>query len=118
MPDGHGSMTPIRLLIAESSERSAERFDSILRDAGIATRVQLVELPTAGDALPAADLMLCNAALPQLEHLLPQLRIQAPDVPIILVDHRETAMKAAQGLRLRAADVVSGADAEQLVLVF
>lgn len=111
-------MTPVRLLIAESSERSAQRFDSILRDAGIATRVQLVDLPMAGEALPSADVMLCNAALPQLERLLPQLRIQAPDVPIILVDHRETGMKAAQGLRLGAADVVSGDDSEQLLLVF
>jgi len=118
MPNERGSITPVRLLIAESSEGSAQRFDSILRDGGIATRVQLVDLPMAGDALPSADVMLCNAALPQLERLLPQLRIRAPDVPIILVDHRETTMKTAHAMRLGAADVVAGADAEQLLLVF
>jgi multidomain signaling protein FimX len=118
MPDEQGSLTPVRLLIAESSERSAQRFDSILRDAGIATRVQLVDLPMAGDALSAADVMLCNAELPQLERLLPQLHVGAPHVPIILVDHRQSGMKAAQGLRLGAADVVSGADDEALLLVF
>jgi hypothetical protein len=90
MPDEQGSLTPVRLLIAESSERSAQRFDSILRDAGIATRVQLVDLPMAGDALSAADVMLCNAELPQLERLLPQLHVRAPHVPIILVDHRQS----------------------------
>jgi EAL domain-containing protein (putative c-di-GMP-specific phosphodiesterase class I)/GGDEF domain-containing protein/PAS domain-containing protein len=111
-------MTPVRLLIAESSERAAERFDSILRDAGIATRIQLVELPTAGEALTRADLMLCNAELPQIERMLPQLRSRAPDVPIILVDHRQTTMKPVQGLRIGASDVVAGADTEQLVLVF
>lgn len=72
----------------------------------------------AGEALPAADLMLCNAALPQLEQLLPKLCIQAPDVPIILVNHRESVMQTTRGLRLGAADVVSGDDPEQLVLVF
>lgn len=118
MPHEQGSPTAVRLLIAESSEHSAQRFDSILRDAGIPTRIQLVDLPMAGEALPAADLMLCNAALPQLEQLLPQLRIQAPDVPIILVNHRETVMQTTRGLRLGAADVISGDDPEQLVLVF
>jgi PAS domain S-box-containing protein len=118
MPDGHEAMTPVRLLIAESSERAAERFDSILRDAGIATRIQLVELPTAGEAMKRADLMLCNAELPQIERMLPQLRSRAPDVPIILVDYRQTAMKPVQGLRIGACDVVAGSDTEQLVLVF
>jgi len=112
------SINPIRLIIAESSEQSADRFNSILRDAGLPTRVQLVDLPTAGDALPDADLMLCNAALPQLDRLLPQLRIMAPGVPIILVDHERNGARTAHGLRLGAADVVSGADAEELVLVF
>jgi len=118
MPHEQGSPTAVRLLIAESSEHSAQRFDSILRDAGIPTRIQLVDLPMAGEALPAADLMLCNAALPQLEQLLPQLRIQAPEVPIILVNHHDAAMPTTRGLRLGAADVISGDDPEQLVLVF
>ena len=118
MSTEHSPLTTVRLLIAESSEQSAYRFDALLRDAGISTRMQLVDLADAEGALNGADLMLCNAALPQLERLLPQLRITAPDVPIILVDHRSALMPASDGLRLGAADVVSGADADQLVLVF
>src|SRR5690606_36909476 len=57
-------LAPVRLLIAESSENSAHEFDSMLRDAGIPTRMRLVDLPMAGDALATADLMLCNAELP------------------------------------------------------
>jgi EAL domain-containing protein (putative c-di-GMP-specific phosphodiesterase class I)/GGDEF domain-containing protein/DNA-binding NarL/FixJ family response regulator len=109
---------PVRLLIAESSENSAQEFDSLLRDAGIATRMQLIDLATASDAMSTADLMLCDAGLPQLEQLLPKLKIKAPHVPIILINHAHAEMTTSQGMRLGAADVVSKSDPDELVLVF
>ncbi|MEQ8858813.1 MAG: REC domain-containing phosphodiesterase [Pseudomonadales bacterium] len=114
----HSKHAPVRLLIAESSENTAQEFDSMLRDAGIATRMRLVDLPMAGEALPTADLMLCNANLPQLEQLLPQLRIRAPHVPIILVNPPDHTISTTEGMRLGAADVVSRSDPDELVLVF
>ncbi|MAT85287.1 MAG: ferrous iron transporter C [Gammaproteobacteria bacterium] len=114
----HSQHAPVRLLIAESSENSAHEFDSMLRDAGIPTRMRLIDLPTAGEALDSADLMLCNAELPHLEQILPQLRTRAPHVPIILVNAAEQGFSTSQGMRLGAADVVSRADPDELVLVF
>ncbi len=90
----------------------------MLRDAGIATRIRLVDLPTAGDELPSADLMLCNANLPQLEQIIPQLRNKAPHVPIILVNPPDHDLSTSRGLQLGAADVVSIRDPDELVLVF
>ena len=118
MSTEHTPHAPVRLLIAESSENTAQEFDSLLRDAGIPTRMRLVDLPTAGDALPSADLMLCNANLPQIEQLLPQLRTRAPHVPIILVNPPGHTTTTTEGMRLGAADVVSRQDPDELVLVF
>ena len=109
---------PVRLLIAESSENSAQEFDSLLRDAGIATRMQLTDLATASDAMSKADLMLCDAGLPQLEQLLPKLRTKAPHVPIILINNTDAEMTTSHGMRLGAADVVSKSNPDELVLVF
>lgn len=118
LPRENGASKPVRLIVAEASEQAVRQFDSVLRDAGIATRMQLVDLSLAAESLDDADLMLCNAALPQLDRILPQLRRNAPDVPIILVDHRPHGMKVAEGARLGAVDVVPGDDPEHLVLVF
>ncbi len=114
----HSTHAPVRLLIAEASENTAQEFDSMLRDAGIATRMRLVDLPKAGEALSSADLMLCNANLPQLEQLLPQLKTRAPHVPIILVNPPDHTISTTEGMRLGAADVVSQTDPDELVLVF
>jgi len=114
----HIQHAPVRLLIAESSENTAQEFDSLLRDAGIATRMRLIDLERAGDAVSSADLMLCNANLPHLEQLLPQLKTKAPHLPIILVNPADHAMTTSAGMRMGAADVVSCQDPDQLVLVF
>lgn len=114
----HSPHAPVRLLIAEASENTAQEFDSALRDAGISTRMRLVDLPMAGEAMDAADLMLCNANLPQLEQILPQLKTRAPQVPIILVNPPDSNLSTSAGMRLGAADVVSGQDPDELVLVF
>jgi EAL domain-containing protein (putative c-di-GMP-specific phosphodiesterase class I)/PAS domain-containing protein len=108
---------PIRLLIAEKTENAAHQFDSLLRDAGIATRLEIIELPMALDKLPDADLLLCNAAVPELAHLLPRLSKLAPWVPILVVNNDEAALGQAEGMELGAADVVSDTDTEHLVLV-
>ncbi|MDZ7668529.1 MAG: GGDEF domain-containing protein [Gammaproteobacteria bacterium] len=114
----HIQHAPVRLLIAESSENTAQEFDSLLRDAGIATRMRLIDLEMAGDAVSSADLMLCNANLPHLEQLLPQLKTKAPHLPIILVNPADHTMTTSTGMRMGAADVVSSQDPDQLVLVF
>jgi multidomain signaling protein FimX len=109
---------PVRLLVADSSENSAQELDSVLRNAGIPTRLRLTDLSHAPDAIPTADVMLCNASLPKLDVLLPQLRLKAPHVPIILVDQGDRRFTTAQGMRLGAADVVAAGDGDELVLVF
>ncbi len=108
---------PERLLIPERSENAAYQFDSLLRDAGIATRPEIIDLPMAVDKLAHADMMLCNTALPELNQLLPRLVSLAPRVPIILVSNEDAPLTAIEGMELGAADVVSEADSRHLVLV-
>ncbi|MDH3642041.1 MAG: PAS domain S-box protein, partial [Gammaproteobacteria bacterium] len=108
---------PVRLLIAESSENAAHEFDSLLRDAGIATRAEIIDLPMASKSLGDADMLLANSCLPELEKMLPHLRAKAPNVPIILINPEESNLSTAQGMQLGAADVVPKSEPEQLVLV-
>jgi len=108
---------PVRLLIAERSENAAYQFDSLLRDAGVATRPEIIDLPMAVDKLAHADMMLCSTALPELNQLLPRLVSIAPHVPIILVSNDDAPLTAIEGMELGAADVVAEADARHLVLV-
>jgi PAS domain S-box-containing protein len=108
---------PVRLLIAERSENAAHQFDSLLRDAGIATRLEVVDLPMAVEKLPHADMMLCNAGLPELHQLLPRLTSTAPSVPIIVVNNDEASLTQSEGMELGAADVVSDVESRHLVLV-
>ncbi|TNF87009.1 MAG: response regulator, partial [Gammaproteobacteria bacterium] len=108
--------TPVRLLIAERSENTAYQFDSLLRDAGIATRPEIIDLPMAVDKLAHADMMLCNTALPELNQLLPRLISLAPHVPIILVSNEDAPLTTTEGMELGAADVVTETDSRHLVL--
>ncbi len=108
---------PVRLLIAENSENAAHRFDSLLRDAGIATRPEIIDLPMALEALSNADMMLCNASLPNLDRVVPQLRQKAPHVPIIVINNDDASLTPADVLELGAADAVADSDAKHLVLV-
>ncbi len=108
---------PVRLLIAERSENAAYQFDSLLRDAGIATRPEIIELPMAVDKLAHADMMLCNASLPEVSQLLPRLVSLAPRVPIILVNDEDSSLSATEGMELGAADVIAEGDNRHLVLV-
>jgi PAS domain S-box-containing protein len=107
----------VRLLIAERTENAAHQFDSLLRDAGIPTRLEIIDLPMALDKLSDADMLLCNAGLPELQKLLPRLSAKAPQVPIIVVNNDEAAMTQSEGMELGAADVVSDNESQHLVLV-
>ena len=107
----------MRLLIAENSENAAHRFDSLLRDAGIATRPEIIDLPMAMEALGNADMMLCNASLPDLNRVVPQLRAKAPHVPIIIINNETTTLTPTEVLELGAADAVADTETRHLVLV-
>ena len=107
---------PVRLLIAERSENAAHQFDSLLRDSGISTRLDIVDLPMAIDRINDADLMLCNAALGQLEQILPRLRSSAPHVPIILINSSHASLTTTEGLEMGASDVVRDSESRHLVL--
>ena len=108
---------PVRLLIAESSENAAHEFDSLLRDAGIATRAEIIDLAMAASCVGEADLILDNSSLPDLAKFLPHLRAKAPNVPIILINPDNSNMSTTQGMKLGAADVVPKSEPERLVLV-
>ena len=117
MSDQQAQHAPVRLLIAETSENAAHKYDSLLRDAGISTRLEIIDLPMANERLTDADVMLCNAALPQLSKVLPQLVALAPRVPIIIINNDEASISPMDGLGLGAADVVQSSDSQHLVLV-
>ena len=108
---------PVRLLIAERTENAAYQFDSLLRDAGIATRPEIIELPMAVDKLANADMLLCNASLPGLQQLLPRLKSIAPLTPIIVINNEDSRLSQAEGMELGAADVVHQDNSQHLVLV-
>jgi EAL domain-containing protein (putative c-di-GMP-specific phosphodiesterase class I)/PAS domain-containing protein/GGDEF domain-containing protein len=113
----HNPSAPVRLLIAENSENAAQEFDSLLRDAGIPTRSEIIDLPMAVDAMHEADILLANSSLPELEQFIPRLSSQAPNVPIVLVNYENATITTTRGLQLGAADVVPKSEPEHLVLV-
>lgn len=113
----HNPSAPVRLLIAENSENAAQEFDSLLRDAGIPTRSEIIDLPMAVDAMHEADLLLANSSLPELEQIIPRLSDQAPNVPIVLVNYDDATITTTRGMQLGAADVVPKSEPEHLVLV-
>jgi len=108
---------PVRLLSAETSENAAHRFDSLLRDAGIPTRPEIIDLPMALEALAGADMLICNSALPDLDRLLPRLAERAPHVPIIVVNNESKSLTPTEVLELGGADAVAASEPKHLVLV-
>ncbi len=113
----HNPSAPVRLLIAENSENAAQEFDSLLRDAGIPTRSEIIDLPMAVDAMHEADLLLANSSLPELEQIIPRLSSRSPNVPIVLVNYEGATITTTRGMQLGAADVVPKSEPEHLVLV-
>lgn len=109
---------PVRLLIADQSENRAHEIDSVLRNAGIATRAEFCKDLTdesVGDQ--SVDLILCNGGLDHLERVLPGLRERKPGVPIIVMDASEEPNNLTRGLAMGATDVVFHSDNERLLHV-
>jgi len=110
-----------RLLVAEKSENAAHELESILRDAGIATKLTISDdLAHIGAILSEGetDVVLLTDKIEGLEQTLPKLRETAPHIPLILLTHPDqTQWSTAQALSLGFTDVVPEDQREQLVLV-
>jgi len=111
---------PVRLLIADESLNRAHEIDSLLRNAGIATRPEFcADLESAAASMEShhPDLFVCNADLDLLDRVLPELRTSRPDLPILVVDGSAEPASLARGLAMGATDVVWPSDQERLLYV-
>ena len=112
-----------RVLIAEKSENAAYELDSALRDAGIATKLSIsddlahiAQLLGDGDT----DIAILTDKLEGLEKLLPRIRENAPNIPLVLVvddTQEQSNWTVSQALALGATDLVPANHPEQLTLV-
>jgi len=110
--------SPVRLLIADQSENRAHEIDSVLRNAGIATRAEFCkDLSEESITDDPVDLILCHVAFDHLEQVLPALRERKPEVPIIVMDGSEERQNLTRGLAIGATDVVFDSDNERLLYV-
>ncbi len=113
----HSPTAAIRVLVAEESEETAARIDSILRNAGHATRM----LRTAdADATMQAftgnecDLAFLFVDQPGVEGLLPRLRAASRTIPIILCSTEHSPWTTGEAMTLGATDLVCLRDEEHL----
>ncbi len=114
-----------RLLIAEKSENAAHEIDSILRNAGIATKLtvtddlaHVAQIVSQGEA----DIALLTDKIDGLAQLLPRVHKSSPHVPLIVLNSHEhtdsdQTLDAATALELGATDVVRGDCGQHLALV-
>jgi len=110
--------SPVRLLIADRSENRAHEIDSVLRNAGIATRAEFCkDLSDESVAEQAIDLVVCRDEFDHLEQVLPALRKRKPDLPIIVMDDASEPKNLTRGLAIGATDVVFDEDNERLLYV-
>jgi len=110
--------SPVRLLIADRSENRAHEIDSVLRNAGIATRSEFCgDLSDESVAEQAIDLLLCRSGFDHLEQVLPALRKRKPDLPIIVMDDSSEPKNLTRGLAMGATDVVFDDDNERFLYV-
>ncbi len=115
------SPSPVRLLIADASENRAHELDSVLRNAGIATRPEYCpDMDSAVEAVARRhpDIVLCNSDLNHFDRLLAGLRERQPDLPIILMNPGNEVSRLTEGMALGATDVVFEEDRERLLYVF
>lgn len=108
---------PVRLIIAEESENAGHELDSLLRNAGIATRTEVVDLDRVEGLLDDADMVLVKSTLSGTDSIVPKLAAAAPTVPIVLISPEQESLGTTDGMLLGAADVVCLADQEHMVLV-
>ena len=109
-----------RVIIAEQSENTAFELDSALRDAGIATKLevsddltQIAELLASGNT----DIALVNNRLAGLDTWLPKMREQYPHTPMILLTDDDPAEAVVSALNMGATDAVPSSAPERLALV-
>ncbi len=111
------SKAPIRVLVAELSENTAANIDSVLRDAGVATRIQftddLLELREV-IGTNGADLAYVATSLPDFPELLPKLRSANPHMPIIAISLEHPQWTSAEAMAMGASDLVCLMDHEHL----
>ncbi len=110
--------SPVRLLIADRSENRAHELDSVLRNAGIATRSEFCgDISDDSVSEQAIDLLVCRSGFDHLERVLPELRKRKPDLPIIVLDESSEPKNLTRGLAIGATDVVFDDDNERLLYV-
>ncbi|MDA1076471.1 MAG: EAL domain-containing protein [Proteobacteria bacterium] len=120
LTDTVGKQIPVRILIADISGNLTGRLDSLLRSAGIATRVNTVsELDSITDVIKAGayDLLFCATEMGGLAAAIPGFRTGAPKLPIILISSDRVRFSSADGLMIGATDVIGENDAEHMLLV-
>lgn len=110
--------SPVRLLIADRSENRAHELDSVLRNAGIATRSEFCgDISDDSVTEAAIDLLVCRSGFDHLERVLPALRARKPDLPIIVMDDSSEPKNLTRGLAIGATDVVFNDDNERFLYV-
>ena len=111
---------PVRVLVGEASDNTATNIDSVLRDAGIATRIHrtddLIELR---DAIAASDVDIAYIAtsLPDFTDLMPKLREANPHMPLIAISLEHPQWTSAEAMTMGASDLVCLMDHEHLTQV-
>ncbi|MCZ6657793.1 MAG: EAL domain-containing protein [Gammaproteobacteria bacterium] len=111
---------PVRLLIADTSENLAHELDSMLRDAGIPTRLNVIDdLEQATDVLAnaEADLYLLNGGEAELTQVVAQVKNHTPAIPVILLTDPNNPVAIEKGLELGATDVVHNDQPKHLLMV-
>ncbi len=110
----------MRILVAESSESTAANIDSVLRDAGVATRIEqtddvlhIVELISSN----AVDLAYVATSLPDFTELMPKLRSANPYMPLVAISLEHPQWTNADVMAMGASDLVCLMDREHLTHV-
>jgi len=109
--------TPIRVLVAEDSEETASRIDSVLRDAGFATRIlrsddfdRLIQSLADNEC----DIAYLPVSRDDIENILPRLRAANRNVPIIAYHVEQTHCTPGETMALGASDLIDISDATHL----
>jgi multidomain signaling protein FimX len=117
MSGSHSPKAPIRVLVAEESEETVTRIDSILRDAGYATR--MLRSADADSTMQSfidneCDIAFLSVDQPEVDTLLPRLRKASRTIPIILCSTEHSRWTTGEAMTLGASDLVALRDEEHL----
>lgn len=117
MSASHSPKAPIRVLVAEESEETATRIDSILRDAGYATRMLRSADPDSTMQTfidNECDIAFLSVDQPEVDTLVPRLRSASRTIPIILCSSEHSRWTTGEAMTLGASDLVCLRDEEHL----